>query len=78
MTDAKGKPVPAQEVEPHTICGRRRFAVQVTVPALGYAVLRQGRVDPLAAKRLLGRGAVKAEKLMLENEFLRLGLDRWG
>jgi alpha-mannosidase len=78
LTDNAGRPVPCQAIEPHTICGRRRFVAQVSLPPLGYAVLRQGAVPGNAARRLLGKSAVRAGKLALENDCLSLGLDRRG
>jgi len=78
LLDNEGQVLPSQGVEPHTICGRRRFAVKVDIPALGYAVVRQGEVKGSAVKRLLGKGAVRVGKLTLENEYLRVGLDRRG
>lgn len=59
LKDAAGQPVPCQAVTPQTICGRRRFVVRVHVPALGYCVLRQGRVRPGSAGRLLGDAVVR-------------------
>lgn len=78
LIDAAGRPVPAQGIEPHTVCGRRRFVARVEVPSLGYTVLRQGVVPRQAPRRILGRTAVRAGKLTLENDSLRLGLDRRG
>ena len=78
LTDGDGNPLPHQAIEPHTICGRRRFAAQVSVPALGYTILRQNVIPRNGSKRLLGKSAVRAGKLTLENDDLRLGLDRRG
>jgi len=62
LLDNEGKALPSQGVEPHTICGRRRFAVTVDIPALGYTVVRQGEVKGNAAKKLLGKSGVRAGK----------------
>ncbi len=78
LTDAAGRPVPSQAIEPHTICGRRRFVACVPLPALGYAVLRQGIVPTGAARRALGRRAVRVQGHTLTNERLRLSLDDQG
>jgi len=78
LTDGAGRPLPCQAVEPHTISGRRRFVVQVEVPALGYAVMRQAAVPRNVSNQLLGKSAVRAGRLTLQNEFLRIGLDREG
>jgi len=78
LTDSSGSPVPHQAVEPHTICGRKRFVVQVELPPLGYTVVRQRVIPRNESKRLLGRSAVRTGRLVLENDRLRLGLDRRG
>ncbi|MEW6752116.1 MAG: glycoside hydrolase family 38 C-terminal domain-containing protein [Candidatus Latescibacterota bacterium] len=78
LLDAEGAPLPCQAIAPHTICGRRRFVVRVRLPALGYAVLRQGAVGSGAARRSLGPSAVCAGRLSLRNDRLRLGLNAEG
>lgn len=78
LADAKGNPVPCQLILPHSVCGRRRFAVRTSIPSLGHTVLRVTRVPKSASKRLLGRSAVRTVNRQLANEWLRLGLDPRG
>jgi len=79
LTDNDGRPIPHQRIEPDSICGRLRFAARVSLPALGYVVLRKGTDvarDP--TRRLLGSSAIRAKNLRMENDKLRVGLDRRG
>jgi alpha-mannosidase len=78
FTGAGGKPVSSQKIDPHTLAGRRRFAVHADIPALGYTVLHQVRVPARATPRCLGKRSVRAGKNQIENEVLRVGLDRRG
>lgn len=71
-------PIASQQIDANTIAERRRFAVQVDIPALGYTVLHQEVVPAKETKRILGKQAVRADGNSLENEFLRVGLDRRG
>jgi alpha-mannosidase len=78
LTRPGAGPVASQQIETNTIAGRRRFAVHIEIPALGYTVLHQASVPGQATKRQLGRRAVRTNGNYLENEFLRVGLDRRG
>jgi len=71
-------PIPHQAVEPHTICGRRRCVAHVEIPALGYTLLRRESSAQASSRRLLGRSAVRCKGLTIENDRLRVSLDRRG
>jgi alpha-mannosidase len=78
LADGNSNPIPHQSVEPHTICGRRRFVTRVSIPALGYRVLRQTTAYQNPSRRLLGKQAVRAKDSSIGNDRLRVSLDRRG
>ncbi|MBV8476497.1 MAG: alpha-mannosidase [Acidobacteria bacterium] len=71
VVDANGKPAPSQLLSIDGSTHRVRLLVQVNVPAFGYATyfLRATTKPPLAS-------TLKAGPSSLENEFVRLKIDR--
>ncbi|QPP05545.1 alpha-mannosidase [Streptomyces bathyalis] len=78
LTDDEGTPVPVQHTRSEaTMAGSRaRIAFRAAVPALGHRVyhLLPGALGDTAAEQG-GRGPVRADGTVLENEYLRLEVD---
>lgn len=78
LTAPGSGPVPTQQIDTNTLAGRRRYAVRVEIPALGYKVLHQENVPPRTTKQRVGAKAVRTGRDGIENEHLKVALDRRG
>ncbi len=78
LCNEAGNPLPAQSIQSTTVAGQRRSVFVLTLPALGYRVLR----SDVAERSPAGAGSLHAEVTpegaVLENDFWRLRVNRAG
>ena len=72
VTDDSGNTLPAQNVQPQTITGRRRVLFNTTIPALGYRQIRFRRGESESESKVSNTGD------RIENEYYRITFSQDG